>query len=122
MTLHITEHRMTVDGLDIVARRCPGGRWIVTGCGPRVFTYNEAITALTLAEALASNPPPDSLLWLHIRSWKRELGYPIHPADGPHWPSGQTTAHDKGAAPIPPRTKAAPCHPATCQDHEVTSS
>lgn len=86
MALHITGHRMTVDGLDIVARRMLGGLWIVTGCGTRVFTRDEALTALTLAEALASAPPPDSFLWLHIRAWKRALGYPIHPADGPHWP------------------------------------
>jgi hypothetical protein len=41
----------------------------------RRLTRNEAITAMTLAEACGTTAPPErNRLWPHIRGWTGELG------------------------------------------------
>ncbi|MBE8518135.1 hypothetical protein ILP97_11560 [Amycolatopsis sp. H6(2020)] len=64
MTSDVTEHR---------AEATPEG-WTVTLLPGRFLDRNAAITALTLAEVYAQDPPPDSDLWVHVRSWEQELG------------------------------------------------
>ncbi|MEU3624101.1 hypothetical protein BS329_32865 [Amycolatopsis coloradensis] len=60
----VTEHRAiaTSDG------------WTVTLIPFVYFDRNSAITAMSLAEIYATNPPADSALWVHARDWERELG------------------------------------------------
>jgi hypothetical protein len=77
MTLHITDCEITSDvpGCEEVAR-LRDGLWSVTGYPGRSFDRNQAITAMTLAEVLALDPPAGHRIWLHVRGWRRELGLP----------------------------------------------
>jgi hypothetical protein len=64
MVSTVTEHRAiaTSDG------------WTVTLLPGVYLGRNSAITAMSLAEIYATNPPADSALWVNARSWEQELG------------------------------------------------
>lgn len=47
---------------DMTATRLPDGRWTVSGRPGTTYDRNQAITALTIAEALADGYPSDHLL------------------------------------------------------------
>jgi hypothetical protein len=64
MTSTVTEHHAT---------RTPEG-WVVSWLPGRVLDRSGAITAMTLAEIYATNPPADSKWWRAARSFERELG------------------------------------------------
>ncbi|KAB8192585.1 hypothetical protein FH608_024090 [Nonomuraea phyllanthi] len=85
MGIRITDTTMTATRSGHTATRGANGRWSVTGHPGRAFTRNQAVTALTLAEALATNPPPADRMWWHINDWRAELDLPplsptTHPA------------------------------------------
>jgi hypothetical protein len=75
----ITEDRMTaVYGGKVVATAtyrehaaADGGAWVVSTHPARLFTYNQAITALTLAERLAAGYGDDDPF---VKSWRAEIG------------------------------------------------
>jgi hypothetical protein len=48
-----------------------GGAWIVSTHPARLFSYNQAITALTLAERLAAGYGDDDPF---VMSWRTEIG------------------------------------------------
>lgn len=133
MSIRITDTRMTSEDFDTVAERQPDGSWTVTGYLGRAFDRNQAITAMTLAEALATNPPPDSPLWPHIAVWRTELatdqadGAPsavpaaTFPPDGARTDRASSPTNTQGTAPSR-QTKAAPCTPHRSNGHEVTPS
>ncbi|MFD8527212.1 hypothetical protein ACFV0L_07340 [Streptosporangium canum] len=112
MALHIT-HTIMIDDLSgHCAQRSANGRWSVTGHPARTFTRDQAITALSIAEALALAPPPDHRLWLFINNWRAELDLP---------PLDPTDRSVRDAAPSA-KTTAAPRNPATVKQHEVNPS
>jgi len=73
MSVRITDTEMTSDVTEHRADATPEG-WTATLLLGRFLDRNAAITAMTLAEIYATDPPPDSKLWIHARSWERELG------------------------------------------------
>lgn len=73
MSVRITETEMTSSVTEHRADATPDG-WTMTLLGGRCVDRNSAITAMTLAELYATDPPPDSTLWVHARNWERELG------------------------------------------------
>jgi hypothetical protein len=72
MSVHITDTAMTSNVTEHHAVLTPDG-WTVTWLPHRVLNRNEVITAMTLAEIYASNPPADSKWWRAARSFEREL-------------------------------------------------
>jgi hypothetical protein len=78
MTSNATRHTATVDPrvVDVVE----GGptAWKVSWLPGRLFTRNQAITAMTIAEAVAVHADDladnASRWWLHIDGWAAELG------------------------------------------------
>lgn len=77
MALHITDDEITSDVTDVFAvKRHPdhGPGWAVSSFPrERVFDRNQAITAVTLAEVYAKNPPKDDQVWAHVANWEKEL-------------------------------------------------
>ncbi len=69
MAICPTPDRITSDLTDVVAEKRPDDRWVVTGRDSS-YAYNQAITALVLAEKLARGVPADNP---HIQGWEREL-------------------------------------------------
>lgn len=71
MAIKIDEDRMTltIDGTEIATASRTGDRWIVS-TWPDTLTYNEAITALTLAERLAHGHGHDDPF---VVAWREEL-------------------------------------------------
>ncbi len=119
MGIRITDTTMTLTGptgATTATAHLRDGAWTVTGYPGRRFTRDQAITALTLTEVLTTNPPPGNRMWLHIiNDWRAELDLPpLTPTDHP----------TRDAAPLPPRTVAAPRNPARTitHEHEVTPS
>jgi len=77
MTLTIHDTTMTSSSTPHAARLTPGEQrtWEVSWLPGRPLTRNEAITAMTLAEACSPAEARDrSRLWPHIRGWAAELG------------------------------------------------
>lgn len=74
MTLRITDDEITSDVTNASARRHPDG-WVVSHLGRahQRFDRNQAITAMTLAEVYAKNPPKDDQVWAHVANWEKEL-------------------------------------------------
>jgi hypothetical protein len=77
----ITDTEMTSDLTPHTARFDPdaaavgSGAWIVSWLPQRLLTRNQAITAMTLAEAVAAHPAsPGSQWWPFIQGWAAELG------------------------------------------------
>jgi hypothetical protein len=59
------------------ARPAPGrpGAWEVSWLPGRLMSRNTAITALVLADTLASGPvQPGDRLWPHVEGWAEEIG------------------------------------------------
>ncbi|GIF70978.1 hypothetical protein [Asanoa siamensis] len=75
MALRITDTLITstTPGCDSTAH-LRDGAWQVTSHPGRRFNRNQAITAMTLAEVYAANPPREHRIWLHVTGWRRELG------------------------------------------------
>jgi hypothetical protein len=71
MTIKINDDRMavTVGGIEVAAATRIGSRWRVS-TWPRALTYNEAITALMLAERLADGYGADDPF---VAAWREEL-------------------------------------------------
>ncbi|MFF3442113.1 hypothetical protein [Streptosporangium sp. NPDC002721] len=112
MSLRITATTMTEEASGHRAHRAADGGWIVTGHPGRIFTRDQAITALTIAEVLALAPPPEDPLWLFVNGWRAELDLPpLTPANLLY-----------GTRPQSAKTTAAPRNPARSNTYEVTSS
>ncbi|WP_283139731.1 hypothetical protein [Rhizohabitans arisaemae] len=73
MTLHISDTVMVCEHTGRRAERGADGTWSVTGFGRR-FDRNQAVTALTLAQALAADPGDP--IRAHIADWRAELALP----------------------------------------------
>jgi hypothetical protein len=84
MTMRITGRRMTSDLCAEVAE-LRDGRWLVTGYPGRTFDRSQAITAMTLAELMATDLPPGDPTSLLVSDLRGELDIPE--ADGPHGPT-----------------------------------
>ncbi|RBQ18366.1 hypothetical protein DP939_21105 [Spongiactinospora rosea] len=86
MSLRIDETLMTCDRSGQQAVRRADGRWTVTGHPGRTFDRDQAITALTIGEVLAIDPPPSDPIWLFVPGWQAELAGPTATttADRPH--------------------------------------
>lgn len=78
MTLHIGVDRMTCEGSPHVAWRVSGPdapqRWRVSWLPDRRLTRNEAISAMSLVEALAPSGHPDRDNSAAVAGWACELG------------------------------------------------
>lgn len=80
----ITDTEMTSDQTRHTATAVSGSRygsWTVTWLPGLCLSYNQAITAMTLAEVIAVTDLTDSQnpVWLHVDGWAAELGI-----TGPH--------------------------------------
>jgi hypothetical protein len=78
MATRISAAEMTGDVTRHTAQAAEGGGWTVSWLSGRTLTQNQAVTAMTIAEAaaehvddLADNGSP---WWLHIDGWAAELG------------------------------------------------
>jgi hypothetical protein len=80
MAAQIEDHYMTAESggrviatarYSVDAAADGQGAWIVTGLPHRVFTRNQAITAMVLAERLAAGYGDDDLF---VVGWREELG------------------------------------------------
>jgi len=80
MAAQIEDHLMAVeyDGRIIASARCSSsaaaggqGAWTVSGLPHRLFSRNQAITAMVLAERLAAGFGDDDLF---VIGWREELG------------------------------------------------
>jgi len=71
MAITISEDRMllTINGAEIARATRVGDRWSVN-TWPRSLTYNQAITALTLAERLSQGHGRDDPF---VITWREEL-------------------------------------------------
>lgn len=78
MALRITDDEIRSDVTQAYAVQIHPGHWTVFGhmdlTGTADLDRNAAITAMTLAEVYAENPPADSPIWLHVKAWREELG------------------------------------------------
>lgn len=77
MSLHITYERMHSSRTEHWAEPVGPdqyGPWRVSWMPDREVTYNQAVTALTLAEAVAGGVDEGHRLWPHVGSWAGELG------------------------------------------------
>jgi hypothetical protein len=72
MKIEITDDCMTLDndGAIIATATRAGAGWAVTSWPLRILTRNEAITALTLAERLATGRGEDDPF---VAAWREEL-------------------------------------------------
>nr|WP_042198356.1 hypothetical protein [Kibdelosporangium sp. MJ126-NF4]CEL23346.1 hypothetical protein [Kibdelosporangium sp. MJ126-NF4]CTQ94508.1 hypothetical protein [Kibdelosporangium sp. MJ126-NF4] len=77
MSLRITDTAMTSTATEHTARLVDAelGLWTVTWLGDRYqLGRNQAISAMTLAEAVAGGVSPSSPEWPHVVGWANELG------------------------------------------------
>lgn len=83
MSIRIGEHTMISDQTVHYAHRSnlptnPPGGWLVSWLPGRPLSRNQAITAMTLAEAVVTMQDEGALhdhwLWPHVDNWARELG------------------------------------------------
>ncbi|TDE33892.1 hypothetical protein E1295_37630 [Nonomuraea mesophila] len=134
MTLTITDTHMTSDDCPNMAE-LRDRLWSVTGYPGRTFDRNQAITAMLLAELLATRQFPEDRTELLAATWRAELG--LTEADGPHTPTAAETPADRpdekrsdrpssltatwGAA-SSAKTTTAPQDPATSKSNEVHTS
>jgi hypothetical protein len=68
MTIKINETNMsaTLDGFEIATATQTGDHWIASTC-PHSLTRNQAITALTIAELLATGHSDNDLIVVALR-------------------------------------------------------
>jgi len=77
MAIRIADHTMTSDRTRHTAQADADGGWEVTWLPGRVLTHSQAVTAMTIAEVLATHDGAlhcDNPMWLHIDQWAAELG------------------------------------------------
>jgi hypothetical protein len=77
MTLTITDDSISGDHTNHTARLAPGhqGAWEASWLPGQLLDRNSAITAMVLAEAVATRAPQaGDRLWPHIEGWADELG------------------------------------------------
>jgi hypothetical protein len=83
MATRITDTEMTSDQTRHTAHVTETGSWAVSWLPNRVFTRNQAVTAMTIAEIVVERADiladSSSTLWWHLDSWAEELGI-----TGPH--------------------------------------
>jgi hypothetical protein len=76
VALRITEEQITSD-LTTVRAVHVGDCWRVFGhpdlTDSADLDRNAAITAMTLAEVYAQDPPKDDRIWLFVEAWREEL-------------------------------------------------
>lgn len=70
MATRITETEMTSDQTRQTAQARDEGGWAVSWLPGRILTQNQAVTAMTIAEACAAVAD----LHMHIDNWATELG------------------------------------------------
>ncbi|MEC3975933.1 hypothetical protein [Amycolatopsis sp. H20-H5] len=73
MSIHICESEMTSSRTEHRATATEDG-WHVSWLPGRVLDRNSAITAMTLVEIYADNPPKHSKWWLAALNFEQELG------------------------------------------------
>lgn len=74
MSTRITDTAMSSTSTDHTARRThPAGQWRVSWLPSRILTRNEAATAMTIAEVVASRPAPGNRIWSALTAWAAEL-------------------------------------------------
>lgn len=77
MTLRITDDAMTSNETRHTALRAEAG-WELSWLPDRTLDRNQAISGMTLAEAVANmqqeNDDHTHRMWLHINQWADELG------------------------------------------------
>jgi len=74
MSTRITDTAMSSTSTDHTARRThPTGQWRVSWLPHRLLTRNEAVTAMTIAEVVASRPAPENRIWSAVAAWAAEL-------------------------------------------------
>jgi hypothetical protein len=111
MTLTIQDDNISSDTTRHTARLAPGHEhaWQVSWLPGRLMGRNTAITAMTLAEAVATDEVhPGHRLWLHIEGWSAELG--LTAPDALTWisqPSSQVTSEKEAAGPEDPEAAGA---------------
>lgn len=77
MSIKFTADTMTCATSGHTAHRDDAGAWSVSYLPGRTFDRNDAITALTIAEAVASitaDKAKYDRVWPHIMSWAGEIG------------------------------------------------
>jgi hypothetical protein len=78
MATRITDTGMTSNQTRHTAQAAPGGGWTVSWLPGRTLTQNQAVTAMTIAEAVAAHADDladsASRWWLHVDGWAAELG------------------------------------------------
>jgi len=112
MATRITDTRMTSDLTRHTAQAAPGGGWAVSWLPGRVLTRDQAMTGMTIAEAV--NIHADDLadsqhkMWLFIDGWVAELGI-----------TGTEAASLAAVGPEPARANrhGSPCPPWCTVDH-----
>jgi hypothetical protein len=83
MATRISDAEMASDLTRHTARAAEGGGWTVSWIPGRTLTHSQAVTALTIAEAVVTHADDladnGSRWWLHVDQWAAELGI-----TGPH--------------------------------------
>lgn len=72
MSTRITDTAMSSTSTAHTARRT-GNRWTVSWLPGRTLDRNQAVTAMTIAEVVASRPAPDNRIWSAVTAWAAEL-------------------------------------------------
>jgi hypothetical protein len=98
---------MTSEQTRHTARAAAGGGWSVSWLPGRTLTQNQAVTAMTIAEAVVTHvdelADSASRWWLHVDGWAAELGITgpeavahasLSPEDHADMPAVVTTALD----------------------------
>ena len=106
MTLTIQDESISSDTTRHTARLAPGHEhtWQVSWLPGRLMDRNSAITAMVLAEVVATDDVnPGHRLWLHIEGWSAELG--LTAPDALTWisqPPGDVASEKEAAVPEDP--------------------
>jgi hypothetical protein len=79
MALRIDTDRMTSQDTAHFAVPTPDGQgWAVSWLPGQTLDRNQAITAMTVAEVVATELPSTSPWWLFLDVWAAELGLTVH--------------------------------------------
>jgi hypothetical protein len=107
MTLFIRDDNISSDATRHTGRLVPGHEhaWQVSWLPGRLMDRNTAITAMTLAEVVATDEAkPGHRLWFHVEGWAAELG--LTAPDALTWIS-QSPGSEKEAVPEDPEAAGA---------------
>jgi hypothetical protein len=75
MTTFITATEMTSTTTEATAAAVDGGGWEASWLPGRILTHGQAVTAMTIAEAVhAGQTRPGGQLHGHLQGWAAELG------------------------------------------------